>query len=524
MAFTNEDHLNVHKKKHDMALHLGIDTQNNTVADQTPTPTRFIRNCEEVGLFQDLQNVNPFDETFRKAAELVKSGSLHIPESSSDDTLHTPHIFPYIEEKNQASKFSRNNSNEPEFTVTTIDEDFLRLSEKKELSLAEGSNDSEDIDRNSLLKQNDLIISSSNDNNTLISKDSLISNIAPTAIPVPSLYVNSDIPPVVVNNLSDIQIVSNNSKTVKEKSVYVNNVEKEITSSNEVIETVKSKLIEALNNRIKKEESESDDCDNMVIQEIENSALFGSKSNIRSKIVKTSPKKMVIKHSNKEKSPNKVVSVSTSSTSNTRTVFVTTNTQVKKIDSNKKPRVPVSQSRLERQRELNRAAQVRSRQKKKNTISQMEIDIAVLHKDKSELVVQNQNLKNEVLLLKTMLMYHKDCAVSKDPKIMEEINAAVKAIQEGQQRMLQKDQGAKKVVPIRPNSANVIALTPVPNPVFIQVPTPVAQSIKLPTTTSLGTPITLPCPSNVVSPTNSNNAAIQIATLPTLMPKSLKPT
>lgn len=30
------------------------------IADETPTPTRFIRNCEEVGLFQDL-NVNPFD-------------------------------------------------------------------------------------------------------------------------------------------------------------------------------------------------------------------------------------------------------------------------------------------------------------------------------------------------------------------------------------------------------------------------------------------------------------------------------
>jgi cyclic AMP-dependent transcription factor ATF-2 len=44
-------------------------------ADQTPTPTRFIRNCEEVGLFQDLQNVNPFEEQFRKAAEAVKSGS-----------------------------------------------------------------------------------------------------------------------------------------------------------------------------------------------------------------------------------------------------------------------------------------------------------------------------------------------------------------------------------------------------------------------------------------------------------------
>lgn len=45
-----------------------------SVADQTPTPTRFIRNCEEVGLFQDLQNVNPFEETFRKAVEAVKTG------------------------------------------------------------------------------------------------------------------------------------------------------------------------------------------------------------------------------------------------------------------------------------------------------------------------------------------------------------------------------------------------------------------------------------------------------------------
>ena len=44
-------------------------------ADQTPTPTRFIRNCEEVGLFQDLQNVNPFEETFRKAVEEGKIGS-----------------------------------------------------------------------------------------------------------------------------------------------------------------------------------------------------------------------------------------------------------------------------------------------------------------------------------------------------------------------------------------------------------------------------------------------------------------
>lgn len=46
------------------------------LVDQTPTPTRFIRNCEEVGLFQDLQNVNPFEETFRRAVESGELGSL----------------------------------------------------------------------------------------------------------------------------------------------------------------------------------------------------------------------------------------------------------------------------------------------------------------------------------------------------------------------------------------------------------------------------------------------------------------
>ncbi|CAB0017744.1 unnamed protein product [Nesidiocoris tenuis] len=40
-------------------------------ANETPTPTRFIRNCEAIGLFQDL---NPFEETFKKAVENVKRG------------------------------------------------------------------------------------------------------------------------------------------------------------------------------------------------------------------------------------------------------------------------------------------------------------------------------------------------------------------------------------------------------------------------------------------------------------------
>lgn len=38
------------------------------ISDQTPTPTKFLRNCEELGLFQELSK-NPFDDSFKKAMD-----------------------------------------------------------------------------------------------------------------------------------------------------------------------------------------------------------------------------------------------------------------------------------------------------------------------------------------------------------------------------------------------------------------------------------------------------------------------
>lgn len=46
-------------------------------ADQTPTPTKFLRNCEEIGLFHELSK-NPFEEAFKKAADETKN--LDMPE------------------------------------------------------------------------------------------------------------------------------------------------------------------------------------------------------------------------------------------------------------------------------------------------------------------------------------------------------------------------------------------------------------------------------------------------------------
>ncbi|CAH1979586.1 unnamed protein product [Acanthoscelides obtectus] len=120
MTFTNEDHLICHNKRHEVMLNLGL-TKATEIADQTPTPTRFIKNCEELGLFQDLQNVNPFDEVFKKAAEAVKNGTtLEVPPGQNcDDSLHTPHILPHLEERNIKIKSKPDeDSNSNEFLLT----------------------------------------------------------------------------------------------------------------------------------------------------------------------------------------------------------------------------------------------------------------------------------------------------------------------------------------------------------------------------------------------------------------------
>lgn len=97
MRFTNEDHLTVHLKKHEMCLALNSGnnsrTSNNLFLDQTPTPTKFLKNCEEIGLFQDLTK-NPFEEAFKKASETGgpdgSSDSVPLPGPHSNEVLHTP--------------------------------------------------------------------------------------------------------------------------------------------------------------------------------------------------------------------------------------------------------------------------------------------------------------------------------------------------------------------------------------------------------------------------------------------------
>ncbi|XP_062256147.1 cyclic AMP-dependent transcription factor ATF-7b isoform X2 [Platichthys flesus] len=90
-GFTNEDHLSVHKHKHEMTLKFGpARTDSVIIADQTPTPTRFLKNCEEVGLFSEL--ANSFEQEFSKAHDddqrakhLVRTAPLQTPSLAKDE-------------------------------------------------------------------------------------------------------------------------------------------------------------------------------------------------------------------------------------------------------------------------------------------------------------------------------------------------------------------------------------------------------------------------------------------------------
>ncbi|XP_060070984.1 cyclic AMP-dependent transcription factor ATF-2-like [Ylistrum balloti] len=117
--FTNEDHLAVHMRKHEMSLALNLQSGStlNTLTpgrspgrspsgmgaaglflDQTPTPTKFLRNCEEIGLFQELKN--PFEEAFKKALDtdgaVLQSGSPFPGPSSNELNTPIPHPTPKI--------------------------------------------------------------------------------------------------------------------------------------------------------------------------------------------------------------------------------------------------------------------------------------------------------------------------------------------------------------------------------------------------------------------------------------------
>lgn len=81
-------------------------------ADQTPTPTRLIRNCGEVG-FDLIEDFNVFEETFRREVSAKKhssSSSLETPEIHNEETLHTPNVLGYFRLSSASNEASNGNT------------------------------------------------------------------------------------------------------------------------------------------------------------------------------------------------------------------------------------------------------------------------------------------------------------------------------------------------------------------------------------------------------------------------------
>lgn len=110
-------------------------------ADQTPTPTRLLNNCEELRVFDDLQNINPFEEGFRRAVEDSSNGFARddnfLTAPSNQDTLHTPQILPQFDTRIVKSEpMSLPTQDEPEnLTIpSTFDDTNKQLYRELEVS------------------------------------------------------------------------------------------------------------------------------------------------------------------------------------------------------------------------------------------------------------------------------------------------------------------------------------------------------------------------------------------------------
>uniref|UniRef100_A0A8C5E9G2 Uncharacterized protein n=1 Tax=Gouania willdenowi TaxID=441366 RepID=A0A8C5E9G2_GOUWI len=53
--FQLEEHLVIHRHKHEMTLKFPSIKTDAAFTDQTPTPSRFLQNCDEVGLFKEIE-------------------------------------------------------------------------------------------------------------------------------------------------------------------------------------------------------------------------------------------------------------------------------------------------------------------------------------------------------------------------------------------------------------------------------------------------------------------------------------
>uniref|UniRef100_T1J3S5 BZIP domain-containing protein n=1 Tax=Strigamia maritima TaxID=126957 RepID=T1J3S5_STRMM len=387
MRFTNEDHLTVHKKKHEMSLNLTATIKNNTnlFVDQTPTPTRFIRNCEEVGLFQDL---NPFDQQFHKAIEISKSGgslsneTLQVP--SDSDTLNTPAVL---------------DSDLVVSTTTCISDDVPTTNRSSSLQM---------------------LTSSLQPSSTTTDSDDDEIIIIPSCVPADT----TESPPLVTNSQTNTLTQTINTNQILHLSTNETNLENTPHTETQGPQIVAGSAATVVQLLLKLPDGRSVPVQIPTIPVVHTSNIQPTMatSNVTS-LAKMKLKQSLIQN-NQNASPNSnnmnvmteavdmVISQEQMSDSMDSLKFV-------EIINNKRRRTSDGEDPDEKRRrflERNRAAATRCRLKRKQFISNLERRADELSGTNVQLQNEVSSLRNEVAQLKTMLLAHKDCPVTLQQK------------------------------------------------------------------------------------------------------------
>ncbi|XP_076240517.1 activating transcription factor-2 [Calliopsis andreniformis] len=370
MSFTDEDQLTLHKKKHDMMLNLGNSKNTGFVADETPTPTRFIRNCEEVGLFQDLQNVNPFEETFRRAVESGNTGTLTVPEVEiTDDTLHTPHIFPHIADVLSGSTQMLSESSVQECTST------ISIAEKstEERSVI----DTEVCTSIKLTRTDDLLKDKLGTHKNETLTENIMDHV--TSTPMISRVLQEQSTPQLSINGEEVQLLL---KTADGKLMQLSAIPVcDSTITNTPFMKQQAVVI--------KTEPPLQCTTKLELNEPPSSALSLAKMKLKQALTKNTGLQ--------NQQPNDNLEKCQSNNSKKENVDKTIEDQIKKKET------------LER----NRASSMRARAKRRAWIQQLERTVTNVNETNAALQMEIKVLRAEIAKLKTLLLAHKDCPVTK---------------------------------------------------------------------------------------------------------------
>lgn len=338
-----------------------------------------------------MQNVNPFEETFRKATELVKTGTLPVPLLPEDDTLHTPHIFPHIPEEN-ISLYSSKKHDKVVLNAAANTESSLKVlsnSEKTEIILALNANHGIPDHIYALTP-----IDNQKEPPTIIISDS--------PEPNPVYPPKKDSANSVTKTVDSIKTDKTISKAKYRKYAGSINVKTNPIKQNDT----KSKLQELLLKSKKQ------------IQPIENQAISTNAPvivlqsvpvvNSSVSLLQTVTKVPILP---KFKS-SVYANTNDKLAENTRPDLKSIKT-VKKSSKSRRSHVDVDTSKKQDMLARNRAAALRCRERKKVFIDSLEQQLDVVNREKQVLVKENSDLKREVLHLKTLLLAHKDCPITK---------------------------------------------------------------------------------------------------------------